>query len=155
MTGEKRTALALWLFSLALLFTACSTPDATSPGDRSSGGQVSAATASEFGDVTLPGGAEVLGADSDSGIDTRYRLALRMNTAQLRELLSQFKEQPQASEIPRATPVIAGPPLSDAPNPLYAQDRITTKAGRTVYRDIIVDERSPDEVYVHLAMFTT
>ncbi|MEV0671418.1 hypothetical protein [Mycobacterium sp. NPDC050441] len=155
MTGEKRTAPALWLFFLALLFTGCSTPDASPTGDRSPVGQVSAATAAEFGDVALPAGSEVLGADSDSGIDTRYRLALRMTAAQLRELLSQFKEQPRASEIPRTTPVIAGPQLSDAPNPLYAQDRVTTTAGRTVYRDIIVDERSPDEVYVHLSMFTT
>lgn len=152
MTGGKRTALVLWLFTVMLLFTACSTPEATTPRD---GGQVSAATAAEFGDVALPAGADVLGVDSDSGIDTRYRLALRMNAVQLRELLSQFEEQPRVSEIPRTTPVIAGPPLSDAPHPRYAQDRVTTKAGRTVYRDVIVDERSADEVYVHLAMFTT
>ncbi|MGA5543305.1 hypothetical protein ACPCIR_15750 [Mycobacterium sp. NPDC051198] len=152
MTGGKRTTLLLWLFTVTLLFTACSTPVATTPRD---GGQVSAATAAEFGDVALPAGVDVLGVDSESGIDTRYRLALRMNAAQLRELLSQFQEQPQASELPRTTPVIGGPPLSAAPNPMYAQDRVTTKAGRTVYRDVIVDERSPDEVYVHLAIFTT
>lgn len=152
MTGGKRTALVLWLFAVTVLFTACSTPDAATPRD---GGQVSAATAAGFGDVALPAGVVVLGVDSESGIDTRYRLALRMNVAQLRQLLAQFEEQPHASELPRTTPVIAGPPLSAAPNPLYAQDRVTTKAGRTVYRDIIVDERSPDEVYVHLSMFTT
>lgn len=149
MTGGKRSALVLWLFTVTLLFTACSTPDTATPRD---GGQVSAATAAGFGDVALPAGLVVLGVDSD---DTRYRLALRMDAAQLRELLAQFEEQPHASELPRTTPVIAGPPLSAAPNPLYAQDRVTTKAGRTVYRDVIVDERSPDEVYVHLSIFTT
>ena len=152
MTGGKRTGLVQWLLTVTLIFTACATPDTATPRDD---GQVSAATAAGFGDVTLPAGVDVLGVDSDSGIDTRYRLALRMNAAQLRELLSQFEAQPQPSELPRTTPVIAGPELSTAPNPLYAQDRVTTKAGRTVYRDVIVDERSPDEVYVHLAIFTT
>ncbi|WP_065054432.1 hypothetical protein [Mycolicibacterium fortuitum] len=59
------------------------------------------------------------------------------------------------SPNPAAVAAETGPQLSDAPDPRYAQDRVTTKAGPTVYRDVIVDERSPDEVYVHLSIFTT
>ncbi len=151
MTGGKCSPLALWLLAMVLLFSACS----TSPGGRSPSGPVSAETAAGFGDVVIPPGVEVLGTDSDSGIDTRYRLALRMNAAQLREFLSQFEQQPRSSEIARTTAVLVGPQLSGAPDPRYAQDRVTTKAGPTVYRDVIVDERSPDEVYVHLSIFTT
>lgn len=156
MTVKKFAALASWLLAAALLFTACSTTsgDATA-GDGGNGMPSSAEAAAEFGDVVLPPGVEVLGVDVDSGRDTRHRLALRTNAAQLPELLSQFTRQPQVSEIPRTTEVIAGPELSGAPNPLYAQDRITTKGGRTVNREVIVDERSPDEVYVHLSLYTT
>ena len=149
MTGEKRRAPALWLLAAILLFTTgCG--GASRPGT-----QVSPDIAAQFGDVVVPPGVEVLAVDSDSGIDTRYRLALRTTDAHLPALVSQFTAQPQPSQIPRTTPVIAGPELSTAPNPLYAQDRVTTKAGRKVHREIIVDERSPDEVYVHLAMYTT
>lgn len=150
MTGEKRRAAALWsLAAILLLMTGCG------PGESRPGAQVSPDTAAQFGDVVVRPGVEVLAVDSDSGIDTRYRLALRTTDAHLPALVSQFTARPQPSQIPRSTPVIAGPELSTAPNPLYAQDRVTTKAGRTVYREIIVDERSPDEVYVHLAMYTT
>ncbi|NKZ12908.1 hypothetical protein HGA11_18210 [Mycolicibacterium septicum DSM 44393] len=150
MTGEKRRAAALCLLAAILLFTTGCGPGANRPGT-----QVSPDTAAQFGDVVVPPGVEVLAVDSDSGIDTRYRLALRTTAAHLPALVSQFTDRPQPSQIPRTTPVIAGPELSTAPNPLYAQDRVTTKAGRTVYREIVVDERSPDEVYVHLAMYTT
>ncbi|MDF3341497.1 hypothetical protein P3H80_29030 [Mycolicibacterium septicum] len=150
MTGEKHRAAALCLLAAILLFTTgCGT------GENRPGTQVSPDIAAQFGDVVVPPGVEVLAVDSDSGIDTRYRLALRTTAAHLPALVSQFTARPQPSHIPRTTPVIAGPELSTAPNPLYAQDRVTTKAGRTVYREIIVDERSPDEVYVHLAMYTT
>lgn len=150
MTGEKRRAAVLCLLAAILLFTT-----GCGPGENRPGTQVSPDTAAQFGDVVIPPGVEVLSVDSDSGIDTRYRLALRTTAAHLPALVSQFTAQPQPSQIPRTTPVIAGPELSTAPNPLYAQDRVTTKAGRTVYREIVVDERSPDEVYVHLAMYTT
>jgi hypothetical protein len=146
--------LAGFLAAVLLMLCACSTPDA--PRDR--GDQkmpVSAQTAAEFGDVTLPPGVEVLGTDTDSGRDTRYRLALRMTDAHLDEFLGQFSETPRPSDIPKSTPVIAGPDLSSAPDPRYAQDRIDTAEHGTVTREIIVDERAPDEVYVHLSLYTT
>lgn len=116
---------------------------------------VSADTAAEFGDVTLPPGIEVLGTDTDSGRDTRYRLALRMSDGQLDEFLRQFPEAPRPSDIPKSTLVIAGPELSSAPDPRYAQDRVDTAEHGTVTREVIVDERAPDEVYVHLSLYTT
>ncbi|GAS94015.1 uncharacterized protein RMCC_0981 [Mycolicibacterium canariasense] len=116
---------------------------------------VSAETAAKFGQVTLPPGVEVLGVDTDSGRDTRYRLALRMTGAQLIEFLAQFPWAPRKSDIPKSMQVVAGPPLNSAPAPLYGQDQITTTDHGTVTREVIVDERSPDEVYVHLSLFTT
>lgn len=154
MIGKKCVALVMWLLA-AVLIAACTTPGDPTPEDRGQGMQASAATAAEFGDVVLPPAVEVLGVDTDSGRDTRYRLALRMTAAELPKLLSQFAQQPKASKIPRTTRVIAGPELADAPNPMFAQDRVTTKAGKSVTREVIVDERSPDEVYVHLSMYTT
>jgi hypothetical protein len=116
---------------------------------------VSAQTAADFGDVALPPGVQVLGTDTDSGRDTRYRLALRMTEGQLEKFLGQFSETPGPSDIPKSTPVIAGPELSTAPDPRYAQDQADTAAHGTVTREIIVDERGPDEVYVHLSLYTT
>lgn len=116
---------------------------------------VSAETAAKFGEVTLPQGVEVLGADTDSGRDTRYRSALRMTDAQLREFLARFPWEPAKSDIPNSMQVVAGPPLSSAPAPLYGQDQITTSDHGTVTREVVVDQRAPDEVYVHLSLFTT
>lgn len=95
--------LAALLTVVLLTLCACSTPDAP----RDGGDQkmpVSADTAAEFGDVTLPPGIEVLGMDTDSGRDTRYRLVLRMNDGQLGEFLRQFPEAPRPSDIPKSTP---------------------------------------------------
>ncbi|OMB97487.1 hypothetical protein A5733_09700 [Mycobacterium sp. NS-7484] len=153
MIGKKRIALVVWLLG-AVLLAACSTShDATK--DRGLGMQASAETATEFGDVNLPPTAEVLAVDTDASRDTRYRLAFRTSTAELPRFLSQFGHRPQASKIPRRMRVIGGPELSEAPNPLYAQDRVTNKEGQSVTREVIVDERATDKVYVHLSMYTT
>ncbi|KAA0120442.1 hypothetical protein CIW51_02855 [Mycolicibacterium sp. P9-22] len=146
--------LAGILAVVLLVLCACSTPDAP----RDGGDQkmpVSAQTAADFGDVTLPPGVQVLGTDTDSGRDTRYRLALRMTDAQLGEFLAQFSAAPRPSDIPRSTPVIAGPELSTSSDPRYAQDQVDTAAHGAVTREIIVDERAPNEVYVHLSLYTT
>lgn len=137
------TFLALWVLS------ACSTEV------KKEGQKVSAETAAQFGDVTLPQGVEVLATDTDSGRDTRYRLALRMTDRQLRDFLAQFPAAPRPSEIPKTISVLAGPSLVDAPNPLFLQDKITTKAHRLVNREVVVDERKPGEVYVHVSLYTT
>ena len=134
--------------------SACATHDAA----RDGGAQktaVSAETAAKFGEVTLPQGIQVLGTEADSGRGTRYRLALRMNDAQLEEFLSQVPETPQPSDVPKSTQVIAGPALSSAPAPLYAQDQIITQDHGTVTRELIIDRRAPAEVYVHLSLYTT
>lgn len=133
--------------------SACATHDARDGGAQKSA--VSAETAAKFGEVTLPQGIQVLGTDADSGRGTRYRLALRMNDAQLEELLNQFPETPQPSDIPKSTQVIAGPPLSSAPAALYTQDQVITEDHGTVTRELIIDRRAPTEVYVHLSLYTT
>jgi hypothetical protein len=146
-----RLILAL---SLLAVLAACSSPETA----RDGGAQtmsVSAETAAKFGEVTLPQGVEVLGADTDSGRDTRYRSALRMTDAQLREFLARFPWEPAKSDIPNSMQVVAGPPLSSAPAPLYGQDQITTSDHGTVTREVVVDQHAPDEVYVHLSLFTT
>jgi hypothetical protein len=116
---------------------------------------VSAETAAAFGDVTLPPGAQVLATVTDSGRDTRYRLALRLTDGQLREFLGQFPSAPRPSDIPKTMTGLAGPSLSGAPKPLFLQEKITTKDHQLVNREVVVDERGPDEVYVHLSLFTT
>jgi len=116
---------------------------------------VSAETAAAFGDVTLPPGAQVLATVTDSGRDTRYRVALRLTDGQLRDFLGQFPTEPRPSDIPKAMTGLAGPSLSGAPRPLFLQEKVTTKDHKLVNREVVVDERGPDEVYVHLSLFTT
>lgn len=118
---------------------------------------VSAAQAAEFGEVTLPDGVDVIGTSTDGAIDTRYELALRVNAAQLADLLakSRFTTPVTPSDYGKDRKVIAGPSLSTATDLRYAQDRVDTPDHGTVTREIFEDHRSPDEVYVHLFMFTT
>ena len=129
-------------------FSACST-------EKRGGQKVSAETAAAFGDVTLPQGAQVLATATDSGRDTRYRLSLRLTDSQLRDFLAQFPAQPGPSEVPKTITVLAGPSPATAPTPLFLQDKVTTKDDKVVNREIVVDERGPDEVYVHLSLYTT
>ncbi|OBJ45714.1 hypothetical protein A5630_13065 [Mycolicibacterium mucogenicum] len=141
-------ALAGFLMMCAL--SACATEV-----DREQNAPVSAETAAAFGDVTLPQGAQVLATVTDSGRDTRYRVALRLTDGQLREFLGQFPAPPRPSDIPKTMTGLAGPALSGAPEPLFLQDKVTTKDHKLVNREVVVDERGPDEVYVHLSLFTT
>ena len=136
------------------VLSACSTHEAARDGGEQKM-PVSAEEAAKFGEVTLPQGIQVLGTDMDSGRDIRYRLALRMNDTELRAFLTQFPWTPEKSEVPKATEVIAGPALSAAPDPLYGQDQIITTDHGAVTRELIVDQRAPDEMYVHLSLYTT
>lgn len=143
-----RCALAGVLLLCAL--SACATAV-----DREQKAPVSAETAAAFGDVTLPSGAQVLATVTDAGRDTRYRVALRLTDGQLREFLGQFPAVPRPSDIPKTMTGLAGPALSGAPEPLLLQDKVTTEDHKVVNREVVVDERGPDEVYVHLALYTT
>ena len=69
--------------------------------------------------------------------------------------LAQFPAQPRQSEIPKTIAVLAGPSLATAPDPLLLQDKVTTKGHKLVNREIVVDHRASDEVYVHLSLYTT
>ena len=51
--------------------------------------------------------------------------------------------------------MLAGPAPATASKPLFLQDKVTTKDHKVVNREIVVDERGPDEVYVHLSLYTT
>ena len=48
-----------------------------------------------------------------------------------------------------------GSPISSATDLRYAQDRVDTTDHQGVVRELFEDHRSPDEIYVHLFMFTT
>lgn len=118
---------------------------------------VSADEAARFGGVTLPAGAEVLGTSTDGAIDTRHELALRVNNAQLQELLtkSHFTAPVTPSDYGRQRQVVGGPPMSNATDLRYAQDTVDASDHEKVTRELFEDHRSPDEIYVHLFMFTT
>jgi len=146
MTRYLRALTAL-LMLCAL--SACSTEN------REQKVPVPAETAAAFGDVTLPKGAAVLATVTDSGRDTRYRVALRMTDSQLRDFLGQFPAAPRPSDVPKTMTGLAGPSLASAPTPLFLQDKVTTKDHGLVNREVVVDQRGPDEVYVHLSLYTT
>lgn len=106
-----------------------------------------------LGQTQLPLWPEILAAESDSGADTRYRLTMLLDDGQLDEFLSQVLLGPQPSDVPRTMSVIAGPALESAPDPLLLQTWIDSPDGGYV-REIVVDKRAPDEVYVHIAVYT-
>lgn len=106
-----------------------------------------------LGQLGLPALPEFVGFDSDSGADTRYQIVMRLDDDQLDEFLSQFPIAPEPSDIPKSMSVIAGPALDAAPNPLYLQNAISSPEGSYV-REVIVDQRAPNETYVHIAVYT-
>lgn len=106
-----------------------------------------------LGQIALPTWPEIIGLSSDSGADTRYRIAMRLDGGQAQEFLSQFPVGPAPSQIPRSMSVTGGPTLDSAPDPLYLQDVVPSAEG-TFMREIVVDERGPDEIYVHVSVFT-
>lgn len=146
----------IWV-SLAALLTACALTACSPVNERqteSADPDISPIEAIQtVGQIGLPALPEILDADTDSGADTRYRLAMRLDDGQLEEFLSQFPITPQPSDITRTMSVIAGPALESAPEPLWLQNGIDSQDGGYV-REIIVDKRAPDETYVHIAVYT-
>ncbi|TDZ98627.1 hypothetical protein [Mycobacteroides salmoniphilum] len=110
--------------------------------------------AAAFGRIDIPAGLQVLKVRMDRGIDTRYRVALRVSERDVETILrkSKFTEHFLPVKDPSAMTVIAGPPLSSAINVVEAQDHLEKP---WVYRDIVQDIRSADEVYLHISLFNT
>jgi hypothetical protein len=158
---RRHRAQAALALLMACMLSACSPVEGTRVGPAEPTGSATEAikelgaieAIQTFGQFGLPVWPEILGIESDSGADTRYRLAMRLDDGQLQEFLSQFLLGPQPSDIPRSMSVIAGPALDSAPDPLYLQNGISSTDGAFV-REIIIDKRAPDETYVHIAVYT-
>ncbi|TDZ80527.1 hypothetical protein DE4585_00444 [Mycobacteroides salmoniphilum] len=110
--------------------------------------------AEAFGRIDIPAGLQVLEVRMDRGIDTRYRVALRVSERDVETILrkSKFTEHFLPVKDPSAMTVIAGPPLSSATKVMAAQGHVEKP---WVYRDIVQDIRSSDEVYLHISLFNT
>ncbi len=110
--------------------------------------------AEAFGRIDIPAGLQVLKVQMDHGIDTCYRVALRVSERDVATILrkSTFTVPFRPVKNPSSMTVIAGPPLSTATNVKEAQDHVEKP---WVYRDIVQDIRSPDEVYLHISLFNT
>lgn len=144
------------------------TPESVLEGDQSrmtqrpSGGvttdPVTISAALQFGGIVLPPSALVLGVQHDSGIDERYRMAVRLAGDEVPELLagSGFAA-PLAADAGPFPASVAGFDLSTAQNTQAASDSLAPGAGRlsTVFREIVVDHSSPAAPVVHLWLFTT
>lgn len=118
------------------------------------GVEVPVAEAEAFGRISISTGVQVLRVRMDHGIDTSYRVVLRANESDVRTMLrnSVFTAPFRPVPDPSTLMVIAGPPMSSATNVKQAQDHVENP---WVYRDIVQDTRSPEEVYLHINLFTT
>ncbi|MBN7413023.1 hypothetical protein [Mycobacteroides abscessus] len=116
--------------------------------------EVPVAEAQAFGRIDIPAGVQVLKVRMDHGIDTIYRVVVRASEHQVGTILrnSKFTEPFRPVPDPSALTVIAGPPLSGAANVTEAQDHVEKP---WVYRHVVQDIRSPDEVYLHMSLFNT
>lgn len=110
--------------------------------------------AEAFGKVDIPDGVDVLKVRMDHGIDTRYEVALRVTERDVETILrnSRFSAPFLMVKDPSTMTFIAGLPMSSATNVAQARDHIEKP---WVYRDIVQDIRSPDEVYLHIVLFNT
>lgn len=160
--SRRRGALAsLAALLMACVLSACS-PVEDAPVERAESAgsaieEIQALGAIEaiqtFGQFGLPVWPEILDFESDSGADIRYRMAMRLDDGQVEEFRSQFPLGPQPSETPRSMPVLAGPALGSAPDPLYLENAIDSTYAAFV-REIIIDKRAPNETYVHISVYT-
>ncbi len=151
-TRRRGAPAAVAALLMACVLSACSpVEDARVERAESTGSAIEAIQT--FGQFGLPLWPEILDFESDSGADIRYRMAMRLDDGQLEEFLSQFALGPQPSDIPRSMPVLAGPSLDSAPDPLYLENGIDSTDGAFV-REIIIDQRAPNEAYVHISVYT-
>ncbi|MGI5220410.1 hypothetical protein [Nocardia sp. CA-290969] len=112
--------------------------------------------ASEFGGIVIPETATVLDARTENGLDTLYRLAVSTDPQGLEMLLAASKFSTQLTKSYSVTETtIAGPPLETSPALLRAADIFRNAEGKSVNRNIIVDERDPSTRFVHLQLFDT
>ncbi|MEV5840038.1 hypothetical protein [Nocardia sp. NPDC052112] len=112
--------------------------------------------ASEFGGIVIPDNASLLGARSEHGRDTLYRLAISTDPQGLTLLLATSKFSVPLTKVFRvAENTIAGPPLETSPSILQAEDVYHRPDGKSVNRIIIVDERDPSTRFVHIQLFDT
>ncbi|WP_433626410.1 hypothetical protein [Nocardia sp. CA-120079] len=112
--------------------------------------------ASEFGGIVIPDNASVLGARSERGRDTLYRLAISTDSQGLTLLLATSKFSAPLTKVFRvAETTIAGPPLETSPSIMQAEDVYHRPDGKSVNRIVIVDERDPSTRFVHIQLFDT
>ncbi|WP_433758038.1 hypothetical protein [Nocardia sp. CA-135398] len=112
--------------------------------------------ASEFGGIVIPDNASVLGARSEHGRDTLYRIAISTDPQGLTLLLAASKfAVPLAKVFRVAETTVAGPPLETSPSILQAEDVYRRPDGKSVNRIVIVDERDPSSRFVHIQLFDT
>jgi hypothetical protein len=116
--------------------------------------EVPIAQAEAFGRIDLPQGVQVLKVLRTHFQDTLYEVALRATARDVETMLrnSKFTEPFRLVPDPSALTVIAGPSMSGATNVKEAQDHVEKP---WVYRHIVQDIRSPDEVYLHVKLFNT
>lgn len=112
--------------------------------------------ASEFAGIVIPENATVLDATTENGIDTLYRLAVSTDPHGLEQLLAASKfSTPLTKAYSVTETTIAGPLLEASPSILKAADTFRNAEGKTINRNIIVDERDPSTRFVHLQLFDT
>ncbi|OHT83321.1 hypothetical protein [Mycobacteroides saopaulense] len=116
--------------------------------------EVPIAQAEAFGRIDLPEGVQVLKVLRTHFQDTLYEVALRTTSRGVATILrnSHFTASFHPVQDPTTLKVIAGPPMSSATNVTQAQDHVEKP---WVYRGIVQDIRSPEEVYLHMNLFDT
>ncbi|BAX95822.1 hypothetical protein MSTE_00480 [Mycobacteroides stephanolepidis] len=116
--------------------------------------EVPLAEAEDFGRIDVPDGVAVLKVMRTHFQDTLYAVALRATSREAEMMLrnSKFTEPFRPVQDPATLSAIAGPPLSSATNVKEAQDHVEKP---WVYRNIVQDVRSPDEVHLHISLFNT
>lgn len=120
--------------------------------------QTTIADALSFSGIVLPASATVVGAQHDRGIDERYRLAIRLNPADIDPLLtgSGFTTALLPDPGPYQQPV-DGYTLDGATNVTSAEDNLPAGGDRkrSVFRHVALDRSDPDNPVMYWWIFTT
>ncbi|MBH0776021.1 hypothetical protein [Nocardia bovistercoris] len=138
-------------------FTLAALPGCSSPVERGAEPTAQSDSAElvqeavDFGDWVLPADGKVLMVKRENPDDVEYNLVVETSPAGLTSMLEGSGYRAEFSETrPMVFQPIAGPPLDTSPRVLRAQDLHVSRVGKSMIRDVYVDERTVDLRIVHI-----
>ncbi|WP_433680069.1 hypothetical protein [Nocardia sp. CA-119907] len=106
----------------------------------------------EYGGWVLPANGKILLVKREIIRNRKYQIAVEMSPADFSSMLEQtrFVAAFDKLYVTSLVTTIAGPDLASSPNVQSAQDTFLSPKGKSMIREVVVDERTADTRIVHI-----